>query len=75
MISKMTASGGQFTLGIVLLIAILTLLLMATQSYFNSSEINSLVEQAEENNLEYEVVIHNQLTNSYSFTVPTNSKK
>lgn len=75
MLSKITASGGQLTIAMVSLIAVVALLLMVSQSYFNSSEINSLVEQAEEHGLEYEVVIHNQLTNSYSFTVPTESKE
>jgi preprotein translocase subunit SecY len=35
-----------------LMITILTLLLMVVQSYFNSSEVNLLVEKAEKNDLE-----------------------
>ncbi len=44
------------------------MLLTVSQSYFNSSEINLLVKQAEQQGLEYEVIIHIQFTNNYSFT-------
>jgi len=70
MLSKISIPGGQLILLTMLLITILALLLTVSQSYFNSSEINLLVEKAEEHDLEYELVIHNQFTNSYSFAVP-----
>ncbi|MGM0876784.1 MAG: hypothetical protein ACQEWV_19005 [Bacillota bacterium] len=69
MLSKISISGVQLILLIMLLIGVLALLLTVFQSYFNSSEINLLVEKAEEHDLEYELVIHNQFTNSYSFEV------
>ncbi|MGD7007121.1 hypothetical protein [Metabacillus sp. 84] len=62
-------SAGPYILLTLLFIALLALLLTAIQRYFHSSEINLLTEKAEEQNLEYELVIHNQLTNSYSFTI------
>ncbi|HSP22084.1 MAG TPA: hypothetical protein VLQ20_07115 [Planococcus sp. (in: firmicutes)] len=68
MLFKTAAPTGQLTALVALFIIIVALLLTVSQSYFNSSEINSLVEQAEEHGLEYEVVIHNQFTNSYSFS-------
>ncbi len=57
-----------------ILISALVLVLTVSQSYFNSVELNSLVEQAEQQGLEYEVVIHNQFTNSYSFTAETKTE-
>ena len=47
----------------------MVLFLFVAQSYFNSSEINLLVENAEELGLDYQVVIHNNFTNSYSFQI------
>lgn len=41
----------------------------ATQRAFNMSEINLLVDQADEQQLSYELIIHNPLTNAYSFTI------
>ena len=70
-ISLASISWVRLTILTALMITILTLLLMVVQSYFNSSEMNLLVEKAEENDLEYELVIHNQFTNSYSFQVLT----
>ncbi|WP_019413493.1 hypothetical protein [Paenisporosarcina sp. TG20] len=71
MLSKISIpDGGQVIILILLLISVLALFLTFSQSYLNSSQINLLVERAEENNLEYELVIHNQFTNSYSFSVP-----
>ncbi|MBA9028845.1 hypothetical protein [Peribacillus huizhouensis] len=69
MLSKLSIPGVHLTLLIMLLMIVLALTLTVAQSYFNSSEINLLVEKAEEHDLEYELVIHNQLTNSYSFNV------
>jgi hypothetical protein len=70
MLSKLSIPGGQLILLIMLLITILASLITVSQNFFNSSEINLLVEKAEEHDLEYELVIHNQFTNSYSFSVP-----
>lgn len=47
----------------------MVLFLFVAQSYFNSSELNLLVENAEELGLNYQVVIHNDFTNSYSFQI------
>ncbi|WP_286230843.1 hypothetical protein [Neobacillus mesonae] len=69
MLSKMSISCSQLVILIVLLITIIVLALTVSQSYFNSSEINLLVKNAEEHGLEYKLVIHNQFTNSYSFQV------
>jgi hypothetical protein len=74
-ISLTSISWLPLTILTVLLITIMTLLLFVSQSYFNSSEINLLVEKAEENDLEYELVIHNQFTNSYSFLVPAKTSE
>jgi capsular polysaccharide biosynthesis protein len=70
MVSKFSLSGVSFIILTVLLIAIVSLLLIVSKSYFNSTEINLLVEKAEEQDLEYEVIIHNQWLNTYSFFIP-----
>lgn len=51
-------------LGSVLLVAT-----FATQRAFHMSEINLLVDKADEQQLSYELIIHNPLTNAYSFTI------
>ncbi|WP_445002140.1 hypothetical protein [Exiguobacterium alkaliphilum] len=51
-------------LGGVLLVAT-----FATQRAFHMSEINLLVDKADEQQLSYELIIHNPLTNAYSFTI------
>lgn len=73
MLFKMPVFTGKLAAWATLSILMLALLLAAAQSYFNSSEINSLVEQAEKHGLEYKVVIHNQFTNSYSFNAKAQS--
>lgn len=67
MLFKMPVFAGKLLALVALSIMMLALLLMAAQSYFNSTELNTLVEQAEEHGLEYEVVIYNQFTNAYRF--------
>ncbi|WP_070329030.1 hypothetical protein [Exiguobacterium aurantiacum] len=42
---------------------------IACQRVFNMSEINLLVDKADEQQLSYELIIHNPLTNAYSFTI------
>ncbi|MCT4782684.1 MULTISPECIES: hypothetical protein [Exiguobacterium] len=54
-------------LGGVLLVAT-----FATQRAFHMSEINLLVDKADEQQLSYELIIHNPLTNAYSFTIVRN---
>lgn len=55
---------------IVLIVATLvTLIIMLSYSYFNLTEINTLVDDADKRNLEYELIIHNNLTNSYTFNI------
>lgn len=55
---------------IVLIVATLvTLIIMLSYSYFNLTEINTLVDNADKRNLEYELIIHNNLTNSYTFNI------
>lgn len=48
-------------------VAIVALSLLVAQSYFNSRELQSLVEQANEQGVGYEVTIHNPWTGRYSF--------
>lgn len=69
MLSKISIPTIPLILLIILLASIIVLTLIVSQNYFNSSEINLLVERAEEKNLEYELVIHNSLTNSYNFRI------
>ncbi|ANU28494.1 hypothetical protein [Planococcus versutus] len=66
---KIASSKWKWTVPTFLLIPLVILLLMASQSYFNAAEIDLLIEQAEKYGHEYEIVIHNQLTNAYSFTI------
>lgn len=54
---------------------ICSVLLVATitcQRVFNMSEINLLVDTADEQQLSYELIIHNPLTNAYSFDIIDN---
>ena len=48
-------------------VAIVALSLLVTQRYFNSRELQSLVEQANEQGVGYELIIHNPWTGRYSF--------
>ncbi|TCI20533.1 hypothetical protein [Exiguobacterium sp. SL-9] len=51
------------------------LLLVATvtcQRVFNMSEINLLIDKADEQQLSYELIIYNPLTNAYSFDIIDN---
>ncbi|TDM02394.1 hypothetical protein [Macrococcus carouselicus] len=57
-------------LALVILVTVLAVtasLLIAIQSLFNLKEIDNLVNQAEDNHLEYELIITNDLTNDYYF--------
>lgn len=72
--SKAAMSKKHVVVLLTFLIVGIVMLLIVSQSYFNSAEINSLVEQAEQQGLEYEVIIHNQFTNSYSFTAETKTE-
>ncbi|EZW97122.1 hypothetical protein U959_02666 [Staphylococcus aureus 88088-1] len=56
-------------LTILTIFMVIILALVLSYSYFNLVEINTLVDSATEQNLEYELLIHNNLTNSYSFNV------
>ncbi|TCI51939.1 hypothetical protein EVJ24_12465 [Exiguobacterium sp. SH1S21] len=42
---------------------------IACQRVFNMSEINLLVDKADEQHLSYELIIHNPFTNAYSFDI------
>ena len=55
--------------GILIVAALVTLIIMLSYSYFNLTEINTLVDNAYKRNLEYELIIHNNLTNSYTFNI------
>lgn len=48
-------------------VAIVALSLLVAQSYFNSRELQSLVKQANEQGLGYEIIIHNPWTGRYTF--------
>lgn len=39
------------------------------QRMFHTSEIHLLIEKADEQKLSYELIIHNSLTNAYSFDI------
>lgn len=52
-------------IGGVLLVATFATELLA----FNMSEIHLLVDKADEQQLSYELIIHNPLTNAYSFKI------
>lgn len=69
MIQKISSQNLLSILVIGLVIVIIILILVVTKSYFNSSELNLLIEKATENNLDYEVIIQNKLTNSYYFNI------
>lgn len=61
---KVNLTAALIIIGVIFLIV---LGLVAANSYFNYQEVQALVEGANQQGLGYEVVIHNQLTNSYSF--------
>lgn len=48
-------------------VAIVALSFLVAQSYFNSRELQSLVEQANEQGVGYAVTIHNRWIGRYSF--------
>ncbi|MGX8236755.1 hypothetical protein [Exiguobacterium undae] len=49
------------------LIVLMIMTLVFVQRHLNSIQIESIVEQANERGLGYELVIHEPVTNSYSF--------
>ncbi|CAD2076395.1 hypothetical protein GCM10007358_04860 [Phocicoccus schoeneichii] len=59
----------QGILIVLIVAALVTLIIMLSYSYFNLTEINTLVDDADKRNLEYELIIHNNLTNSYTFNI------
>ncbi|MCG7419680.1 hypothetical protein AB4G91_01890 [Macrococcoides goetzii] len=52
---------------IIMLSLIMIVSLVATERYFNQQEIDILVEGAESRNLDYELIITNELTKAYKF--------
>ena len=48
---------------------LLLVVTIACQRAFNTSEINLLIGTADEQQLSYELIIHNPLTNTYSFEI------
>ncbi|MFC6291139.1 hypothetical protein BHU61_06085 [Macrococcus epidermidis] len=59
-----------FTKGLIVIIMlslIMIVSLVATERYFNQQEIDILVEGAESRNLDYELIITNELTKAYKF--------
>ncbi|WP_029596183.1 hypothetical protein [Exiguobacterium chiriqhucha] len=68
----MSTSFTMWTKRLVFITIIGGLLLVATvacQRVFNMSEINLLIDKADEQQLSYELIIHNPLTNAYSFNI------
>ncbi|WP_214828261.1 hypothetical protein [Exiguobacterium sp. s26] len=68
----MSTSFTMWTRRLVFTAIIAGLLLVTTvacQRVFNMSEINLLVDKADEQQLSYELIIHNPLTNAYSFDI------
>ncbi|WP_222592632.1 hypothetical protein, partial [Kurthia sibirica] len=53
----------------IITIIIITLFLTLSFQIFNNKEISALVNGANENNIDYELVIHNQYLNTYSFKI------
>lgn len=53
----------------VLCVFIVIQISMLIESYFNIKEINYLVDEANKRNLDYQLVVHNQQTHSYSFQI------
>jgi len=49
------------------LIVLMSITLVFVQRHLNSIQIESIVEQADERGFGYELVIHEPITNSYSF--------
>lgn len=71
----MSTSLTMWTKRLVTTAIICSVLLVATitcQRVFNTSEINLLVDTADEQQLSYELIIHNPLTNAYSFDIIDN---
>lgn len=59
----------QGILIVLIVAALVTLIIMLSYSYFNLTEINTLVDNADKRNIKYELIIHNNLTNSYTFNI------
>lgn len=68
MISKISIPTIPLIILMVLLAINVILIGKFAESYFNSTEIRTLVENAHAKNIDYKLVIHNSFTNSYSFT-------
>lgn len=64
-------SSKYFAIGMMLLAAAILIFLgtIVTMNYFNSQELSILIEGANQKGLDYEVVIHNNFTNDYSFNI------
>lgn len=62
-----TLSKGKMIILVLALLLVVVSALTATKSYFNNSEIGMLVDSADERGLSYELIIHNPITNSYTF--------
>ncbi|CRH84934.1 Uncharacterised protein [Chlamydia trachomatis] len=58
---------GLLAILVIAVITTITLALALSQSYFNSRELQSLVDQASARGVGYEVIIHNSWTGEYSF--------
>lgn len=54
---------------IVLAAMISIIALVGIQRHFHNTEINLLIEKANEHNVSYELVIHNKVTKFYSFRI------
>lgn len=52
---------------IIMLSLIMIVSLVATERYFNQQEIDALVDGAEARNVDYELIITNELTKAYKF--------
>ena len=48
---------------------LLLVVTIACQRVFNMSEINLLLDKVDEQQLSYDLIIHNPLTNAYSFDI------
>lgn len=73
MISKVSLPKKQtvFVTGLIIVLSIVIVLQisMLVEKYFNTKELNYLVDEAHKRNLSYQLIIHNPHTNSYSFQI------
>jgi len=66
---KSSARLAPFVAAMVFAAIALGIFAVFVERYFNSKEIDFLIEGADKRNLSYELIIHNPFTNDYSFRI------